>query len=129
MGMEGSHRTWIPSNEDFERAKRLDRERSRNLDLVCENVKSSFMKKCALHNVYILSQQDVDFRAYVFFKKDKDVEECEANGTLQAIEDFIYAELDRVGRGKQGEITVAFEIDSDENVAANYGGHYYLRLR
>ena len=53
--------TKIPTDEEFARAERLDRERSLNLDKVCEAVKQHFIDLCPLHNVYILPQQDVTF--------------------------------------------------------------------
>ncbi len=121
--------TKIPSEADFARAKRLAEERSRNLSLVSARVKQSFKDRCPLHNVYILPQRDVDFRAYVFFRTDRDLKECEAEGITQEIRDAIYSELERVGRGRRNEITVAFEFDSDENVEANFEGDYFLRLR
>ena len=58
--------TNVPSDEDFERAKRLDREDSRGLEQVSENVTRRFKDRCPLHAFCILSQRDVDFRAYVF---------------------------------------------------------------
>ena len=119
----------IPSDEDFARADKLMVERDRHLMGVCENVKRRFTRSCPLHNVYVLWQRDVDFRAYIFFKKDKDVEDCKENGTMKAIEDAVYEELERHGRGKRGEIAVAFEWDSDENVDNRYDGDYLLRLR
>jgi hypothetical protein len=121
--------TNIPTDEEFARADRLDQERSRNLDNVCEAVKQHFMGVCPLHNVYILWQQDVDFRAYVFFEKDKDIKACKDSGVIRDMIDFVYDELERAGRGKRGAITVGFEFDSDENVVANYEGDYLLRLR
>lgn len=119
----------IPSDEDFARADRLDRERSRNLDRVSRNVKDHFGEICPLHNFYILPQRDNEFRAYVFFKEDKDIPACESSGVVQDFINFVYAELERAGRGKRGDITVAFEFDSDENVTANFEGDYFLRLR
>ena len=119
----------IPSEEDFARAKKFMEERYRNLESVENAVRTQFSPRCPLHNVYLLAQEDVDFRMYVFFKMDKDIEECREKGILSELEDFVYDELEKVGRGKKNEITVAFEYDSDENVAANYGDDYYLRLR
>lgn len=127
--MEGSKMSNIPSEEDFARAKRKMAERDRNLDLVCTKVKRRFMGVCPLHNLYVLWQRDVDFRVYVFFKKEKDIEACKANGVASEIEDSVYDELDNAGRGKRGEILVAFEYDSDENVRRKYDGDYLLRLR
>lgn len=119
----------IPTEEDFARASRLARERSRNLDKVSEAVGRRFMSIAPLYNVYILNQRDVDFRAYVFFNKDKDINACKSSGVIRDLIDFVYDELERAGRGKRGEITVGFEFDSHENVLANYEGDYLLRLR
>jgi hypothetical protein len=119
----------IPSDEDFARADKWMAERDRHLTQVCENVKQRFMSKCPLHNVYVLWQRDVDFRAYIFFKTDADVTLCKDNGTTTLLEDAVYEELERFGRGKRGDIVVAFEYDSDENVDKNYDGDYLLRLR
>ena len=121
--------TDVPSDADFERAKKLARERSRNLDSVCERVKERFKAHAPLYKVHILPQRDVDFRAYIFYRENGEIEMCEKNGVSQQIRDSIYAELERAGRGCRGEITVAFEFDSDENVEANFEGDYFLRLR
>lgn len=119
----------IPSDEDFAKADKWMAEQDRHLTQVCENVKGRFLSVCPLHNVYLLWQRDVNFRAYVFFQRDADVVDCKANGITTAIETAVYEELERYGRGKRGEIVVAFEYDSDENVDKNYDGDYLLRLR
>ena len=118
----------IPSDEEFARAKQLMREDFRNLDEVSRRVKQHFRKQCPIHNVYILPQRDVNFRAYVFFEKDSDIELCKKSRMTDSIQDVVYSELERAGRGRKGEVTVAFEFDSDENVTAHYEGDYYLRL-
>jgi hypothetical protein len=118
----------IPSAEDFARADRLMEERNRNLDQVCANVTSRFVGSCPLCKVLVLWQIDVDFRAYIFFKKDKDIDACRESGTLGRIEDCVYEELERAGRGKRGEIIVECVFDSDEQVQRKFGGDYLLRL-
>jgi hypothetical protein len=64
----------------------------------------------------------------VFLKEEKDVEDCKSSGLTQSIIDFAYAEIERVGRGKRAQVTIAFEFDSDENVRANFEGSYLYRL-
>ncbi len=118
----------IPSEEDFARAKRLARERFRYLSDVSTSVRDRFKEISPLHNIYVLPQIDVDFRAYVFFKKDKDIEDCKRKGIIQELTNFLFEELERFGRGKKGDITVDVEVDSDENVKNNFEGNYYLRL-
>ncbi len=121
--------TDIPSEEEFARAKRLMRSRFRGLDKVSELVKQRFKKIYPLHSFYIMPQRDVSFRAYVFFDRDEDIEACKSSGIVKEIIDAVYCELEYAERGKREEITVAFEFDSNENVARNYEGNYFLRLR
>ena len=119
----------IPSGEDFARAHKLSAEESRNLDKVSENVKRHYKEICPFHDVYLFPERG-NFRACVFFKEDKDLESCMRSGITQEMEDFIYTELERAGRGAKGKIAVAFEFDSDERVNAEFDGNYYgCRLR
>ena len=126
--MERDTMTNIPSDEDFARAERLDKERSRGLKEVKEKVAEHFKKLCPLHYFFLMPQGDNAFWAGVFFKEDKDIQACEDSGVTQEIIDFTYAELERAGRGKREDIKVAFEFDSDENVTAKFEGDYFLRL-
>lgn len=127
--MESKKNLNLPSDEDFARADRWVSEAWRNLDEVCEAVKQIFSPLCRLHNIYILPQGDVTFRAYIFYVSDKDIKSCEEQGITERMKDSIYEELERAGRGKKGDITVAFEFDSDENVDRCFGGDYFDRLR
>lgn len=119
----------IPSDEDVARADRLAEERSRNLDKVADAVKRKFANVCPLHNIYILPQRDVNFRAYIFLEKDMDLESCERSGVKQRMMDCVFTELELAGRGKRSDTTVAFEWDSHENVLTNFEGDYFLRLQ
>ncbi len=119
----------IPSDEEFARVSRQMKEQSRNLDRVRGKVIQHFTRICPLHNFFVLAQGDFSFRAYVFFKKDGDIQTCKNSGILQDLIDFVYVELEDAGRGKREDIEVAFEFDSDENVAAIFGGNYFSRLR
>ncbi len=119
--------TNIPSDEEFARAEERDREAFRNVDRVCRNVEKQFRNKCPLHRVFILPQIDVNFRAYVFFKNDSDIDACVKDGTIFKIRDRIRVELERA-RGKKEAVTIAFEFDSDENVTRLFEGDYNSRL-
>lgn len=121
--------TNIPSDEEFERASRLMQQKFNHLDQVVASVKKVFMDVCSMHEFFILPQIDVDFRAYVFFEKDADITKCERDGTIQKIEEFVYSEIERAGKGRHGEISVAFEYDSHERVESKFEGDYFLRLR
>jgi hypothetical protein len=121
--------TNIPTDAEFKRASRLMAERSRNLDEIRVSFIHHFSTTHPLHDFYILPQRDVNFRTYIFFEKNSDIEKYKNNGGLQVFEDFIFSELERVGRGRREEITVAFELDSNENIETNFEGDYLLRLR
>jgi len=119
----------IPSDEELDRASRMMEQQFRNLEVVKSNVVELFKSKCPLYDFLILPQGDDGFRAYVFLESDKDVAEYRENGIVDEMKAFVLEELERVGRGKREEITVVFELDSDENVKAKYEGDYFLRLR
>ncbi|RMG23982.1 MAG: hypothetical protein D6732_24195 [Methanobacteriota archaeon] len=118
-----------PPNDYFERVSDEEEDDFRNLEKVEEAVFRRFKDICPLHAIYIIPGGKKRFSAYVFFEKNKDVEECQHNGISQQITDCIYAELERFGRGNREEILVLFEFDSHENVVAHCGGNYFLRLR
>jgi hypothetical protein len=119
----------IPTAEDFDRASRLMKQRSHMLDAVRDAFRHEFTARHSLHEFFIIDQRDADFRAYVFLKTEKDLAAAKENGVCTRMEDFIYSQLERVGRGTRGSIQVAFEFDSHERVKANFGGNYFLRLR
>ena len=119
----------IPSDDDFAKAKRLAKERSRNLDAVNKSVMLHFKDKCPLHYFILIPQRNNEFWAGVFYISDDDISICEKNGVSDQIQRFVYAELEQQGRGKREEIEIAFEFDSDENVNRNFEGDYFLRLR
>lgn len=99
------------------------------LDAVRDTVRREFAARCPIHEFFILDQRDVDFRVYVFFKTNEDLAASERSGIREQLADFVYSELERVGRGKRGTTRVAFEYDSDENVKTKFEGDYFLRLR
>jgi hypothetical protein len=119
----------IPGPARFAWALRMDAARTRGLDEVRDSVLERFRGRCPLHDFHILPQRDVDFRAYVFFEKETDLDKCRASGISGEIADFVSVELERVGRSRPDGLKVAFEFDTDENVAANFEGNYFLRLR
>jgi hypothetical protein len=129
--MEGDAMTNIPSDEEFAKAKARMRELDRNVKEANERALQYFRELCPghSHNLYLVAEGDRRFRAYIFYKRDQDVQAYKNKGVDTMVENFIYAELERQGRGKREDITVAFEFDSDENVTANYEGNYFLRLR
>ena len=119
----------IPSDEELDRASKMMEQQFESLDVVKDTVVSRFKNACPLYDFHILPQGEDGFRAYVFFITEEDLQKCTETGIVEEIKACIYEELQRVGRGKIGETTVAFELDSDENVTANYEGDYFLRLR
>jgi len=119
----------IPSDEELDRASRMMEQQFHNLNLVEKNVTERFRTKCPLYRFYVLPQGDDGFRAYVFLETDRDVKDCEKKGIIDELKDCVIQELARAGRWTQSKTTIALELDSDENVTANYEGDYFLRLR
>jgi hypothetical protein len=119
----------IPSDEEFDRASKMMEQQFSSLDSVKDNVVKHFKSKCPLYDFHILPQGDDVFRTYVFFETDRDLEECKKNGILDDLQALVINELARAGRWRKNQTVVAFELDSDENVKANYEGDYFLRLR
>lgn len=119
----------IPTEEDFTRAKALMKERNRGLSEVCDQIIKRF-KKEGLHEFFLFYSQKINaFRAYVFYGQEQQIEEAEKSGLSSRIQDAVFEELERVGRGSKNEIKVDYEFDSHENVEQNYEGDYNLRLR
>src|SRR5262245_40332397 len=113
--MESDGLNSVPNDEDFTRADTMMMERFRNLDVVEKSVLRQFKNRCPLYTVAILPHDRHSFEAYVFFDFDLDVVASTTNGVAQAIEDFLYEELERAGRGSRQDVTVRFEFDSNEN--------------
>lgn len=98
----------VPSSEEFARASRIMRERARGLDEVRDAVLRKFQERCPLYAFFILDQRDVDFRAYVFFERDRDVDAAKMIGLDAEMKDYVCSELERVGRGNRHELNIAF---------------------
>ena len=118
---------------DFElrraRANNKDEARMRHLGDIGGQFVARFREVSPLDHFELLPQIDVNFRAYIFFKKNRNIAECEANGTSQDMRDFVYDKLEEFGRGKRNETKIVFEFDSFENVQENFEGNYFLRMR
>lgn len=121
----------IPSEEDFARAKRRMRERDRNIGHVNSALRKYFLEVCPdnAHDSHVIAEEDSKFRAYIFYKKDEDVQMCKENGVSSQLRQFVYDELERQGRGSKTSVAVEFEFDSDENVQSSFDGDYFLRMR
>jgi hypothetical protein len=112
-------------NERLARAQQAVREAYLHLDEVAENVSSRFS---TIHTIFLFFEGVSKFRACIFFKTNKDVTDSNSDSTMSAIEDAVYEELDRYGRGKRGEIEVVFEIDSHDNIQKKFNGNYWKAL-
>jgi hypothetical protein len=125
------YRYSIPSDEEIARADMHMKELDLNIDQAEENILLYFMNICPEHcyKFYLLAERTRQFRAYVFYKTNKDVAAHNADGISKKLEDYVYAELERQGRGKRENITLEFEFDSDENIKRKFNGNYYNRLR
>lgn len=118
----------IPTNEDFARASMALKKRSRGLSQVRDKILERFRGEDGLYEFFILDCSQESFRAYVFYRWDRQIEECELSGLSAKIINAVFDELERIGRGKRSEVEVYFEFDSHEAVEQSYDGNYYNRL-
>lgn len=118
----------IPTDDDFARASAALRQRSEGLEDVRKRVLAKFSSDGTIHEFFILDSSANSFRAYVFFKKESQIELARQSGLIHDIEEAVFRELQRVGRGARDEASVEFEFDSHENVEKNYEGNYFNRL-
>jgi len=119
----------IPSDEDFARASTALKKRSRGLSQVRDKILARFQDAGVLHEFFILDCSELSFRAYVFYRWKRQLEEAEESGLADEIRKTVFEELEGAGRGDRRSVQVDFEFDSHEHVEQEYGGDYYNRLR
>jgi len=119
----------LPSDEDFRRASASIKRRSRGLSNVRERIKYRFCDREVLHEFFILDCSEYSFRAYVFYRWDRQIAEAEESGLESKIVDCVFEELEKAGRGARNKVKVEFEFDSHENIERNYEGDYFMRLK
>ena len=107
------------------------REVDRGMDQVEASAWRYFQSVCPFHSkkVFVIAVGMKKFGAIFFYDRDEHVRIYAANGVSQKLEDFVYSELERVGRGTRDDISVIVEFDSHESVLAKHGGNYHQRLR
>lgn len=119
----------IPSEEDFARARAAMRDRDRGLSEVRSRILERY-NLAGLHEAFVLYSPAKElFVAHMFYRTNSQIGTAEASGVTSQIKNDIVEELVRVGRGSRETIKINFEVDSHENVAANFEGDYFLRLR
>jgi len=118
----------IPSDEDFARASAALRKRSRGLSQVRDRILERFQSSGKLHEFFILDSSEKSFRAYVFYRWERQIKKAEESGLAIKIENAVFHELKNVGRGDRNTIHLEIEFDSHESVEQNYHGDYYSRL-
>jgi len=119
------------TDDEFEHRVRIAsqraKERSKGLSKVRENVLRLFKDRYPLVEFFLLDQQDVDFRAYVFWGTDSDITRLADTPAEEELRAAIAEQLASAGRGEN--LTIAFEFDSDENVQRTCDGDYLMRLK
>lgn len=118
----------VPSEDEFAKASAAIRNRSRGLSEVRDKVLSLFKHSGELYEFFILDSSENTFRAYVFYRWDRQIEESVLSGLADKIKSTVFTSLEQIGRGSMNSIKVDFEFDSHETVERNFGGNYYNRL-
>jgi len=111
------------------RVEEDSRQRWEGIEPIRESIEAHFRDKYALRYVFIFPIEIDGFHVYLFFNTNEDAQRCERCNGIREIEKFVYAEIERGGRGKKTDVKVKFEVDSDENVSRDFEGNYNLRLR
>jgi hypothetical protein len=96
---------------------------------VRERVLNRFKKNEDIYEFFIMDCSDKSFRAYVFFRWNRQIKDAQESGLSARIINAVYEELESVGRGARSALKVEFEFDSHENVELNFEGDYFMRLR
>ena len=118
----------IPSDEEFAKASAALRKRSRGLDQVRDRILERFQTSGKLYEFFILDSSEYSFRAYVFYRWERQIKKAEESGLAVEIKNTILHELKNVGRGDGETIHLEVEFDSHESIEQNYDGDYYSRL-
>jgi len=119
----------IPTDKDFARASAAMRKRSRGLSQVRDRIKQRFHCCEEFYDFFIMDCSEHSFRAYIFYRWDRQISEADNSGLALKIITAVYDNLEDAGRGDRKAIEVEFEFDSHENVEQNYEKDYFLRLR
>ena len=118
----------IPSEEEFVKASEALSKRSRGLSVIRGEILKKFQDK-NIYEFFIFDISEYSFKAYVFFRWNKQLKELSKTNLSVEIENFIYRQLEDSGRGKKKDLQLKIEFDSHENVERNYGGDYFSRLK
>lgn len=97
-----------------------------------EEVKTAVLKRiqadALVHTIHFVPIGDMKIEVYVFYETEDALKEYEESGVSEALLSLITNELEKICRGPRQGVEIQFELDSHENVIANYEGSYYLRL-
>jgi len=117
----------IPTQDDFVRAKKTMAYRDRNWDEISREARAALGKIFDLHELSIFPN-DCEFEAILFFKTNGDMQRaasCDAAMKARSV----LSDVIRPFRPECAEIEITIELDSHENVTANFNGSYFARLR
>lgn len=129
MGSGAMSESQIPSKDDYARASAYMRSLDRGLSDTRDKVKERF-KDAGLYELFVFySPSKKVFVAHVFFGVEEEKVLAEESGRIADIRSAILEELVRAGRGNRESIAIRMNVDTHENVVANFEGNYHLRLR
>lgn len=106
----------IPSDEEFKQAEKKMEYRHRGISDVVKRVLYKYNKVNGLYDFYLFAYSEVTFEAFFFFSSKKWVKFAQESGFTQELIDFVFHELEKVGRGSKSDIQVNFVFDSKENI-------------
>jgi hypothetical protein len=119
---------YIPTDAEFEKARRMRAERDRDWDEIARIAKLRLSEICDLHELVIVPTEVCRFSAILFLPTDSDAAAARLKHFDQTARDLIEQVIRPFRSGECDAIDIHVEIDSDETVRRDFGG-YFNRLR
>ena len=117
----------VPTQEEFNQASAKMAYRDRNWVEISATARAKLADVFDLHE-FAIFPNGCEFAAILFLRTDEDVKRAtESGGETKARE--VLLNVIRPFRQECAEIKILVELDSHENVIANYEGNYFNRLR
>lgn len=82
-----------------------------------------------IFTMHFVPMFDFSLEVYVFYESDNDIIQNQTNGTTERVKQFFLKVISDLDYMKYFGDSITFVFDSNENIAKNFEGNYFLRLR
>lgn len=122
--MKSTENNKIPSEADFERAKKIQREMDSHFKRIRENILGAFGDAIPIHEIFIFPDTDTNYSVVVFMNTNADVQQHTNAEMGPKLRKAFEEEFD-----KWNSSTCDVTFDSHENVKRISNGNYLQYLR